>query len=69
LAAERASAERLPIPHTGSLSQRMMLIAAAWIIVLLLGGGIALDRTLTGQVTRNFDAQLGLHAHRHDRLG
>jgi hypothetical protein len=37
----------------------MMLIAAAWIAVLLLGGGIALDKTLTGQVTRNFDAQLG----------
>ena len=46
------------IPHTGSLSRRMMLIAAAWIAVLLLGGGIALDKTLTGQVTRNFDAQL-----------
>ena len=48
-----------PIPHTGSLSTRMMLIAAAWIAVLLLGGGLALDKTLTGQVTRNFDAQLG----------
>lgn len=36
----------------------MMLIATAWIGVLLLGGGIALDRTLTGVVTRNFDAQL-----------
>lgn len=46
------------IPHTGSLSTRMMLIAAAWIAVLLLGGGLALDKTLTGQVTRNFDAQL-----------
>ena len=57
--AERASAERQTIPHTGSLSTRMMLIAAAWIAVLLLGGGIALDKTLTGQVTRNFDAQLG----------
>ena len=45
--------------HTGSLSQRMMLIAAAWIGVLLLGGGIALDRTLVGLVTRNFDNQLG----------
>ena len=37
----------------------MMLIAAGWILVLLLGGGIALDRTLTGLVTRNFDDQLG----------
>ena len=46
-------------PHTGSLSRRMILIAAAWIGVLLLGGGILLDRTLTGLVTRNFDEQLG----------
>ncbi len=46
------------IRHTGSLSRRMMLIATAWIGVLLLGGGIALDRTLTGLVSRNFDAQL-----------
>jgi signal transduction histidine kinase len=44
--------------HTGSLARRMMLIAAGWISVLLLGGGIALDQTLTGLVTRNFDAQL-----------
>jgi signal transduction histidine kinase len=46
-------------PHTGSLAQRMMLIAAGWIIVLLLLGGLALDRTLAGLVTRNFDEQLG----------
>jgi len=46
-------------PHTGSLSRRMMLIAFGWIVVLLLGGGLALDRTLTGLVTRNFDEQLG----------
>ena len=37
----------------------MILIAAAWIGVLLLGGGLLLDRTLTGLVTRNFDEQLG----------
>lgn len=37
----------------------MMLIAAAWIAILLLGGGIVLDRTLTGLITRNFDEQLG----------
>jgi signal transduction histidine kinase len=53
------SASPNPVLHTGSLSTRMMLIAAGWIAVLLLGGGIALDRTLTGQVTRNFDTQLG----------
>jgi signal transduction histidine kinase len=45
--------------HTGSLSQRMMLIAAAWITFLLLVGGVALDRTLTSLITRNFDEQLG----------
>ena len=36
----------------------MMLIAAGWITVLLLGGGIALDRTLTGLLERQFDEQL-----------
>lgn len=46
-------------PHTGSLSRRMLLIAFAWISVLLLGGGLALDRTLTGLVERNFDDQMG----------
>ncbi|MEO0699935.1 MAG: histidine kinase, partial [Pseudomonadota bacterium] len=50
-----ASAAQRP---RGSLARRMGLIAAAWIIVLLLGGGIALDRTLTSQVESNFDEQL-----------
>ncbi|WP_081853280.1 sensor histidine kinase [Erythrobacter longus] len=36
----------------------MGLIAAGWIIILLLGGGIALERTLTRQVVANFDEQL-----------
>jgi signal transduction histidine kinase len=36
----------------------MMAIAAGWILVLLLAGGFALDRTLTGLVERNFDDQL-----------
>ncbi len=44
--------------HTGSLSRRMMLIAAGWITILLLVGGITLDRTLTSLITRNFDEQL-----------
>ena len=34
------------------------MIATGWILVLLLGGGIALDQTLTGLITRNFDSQL-----------
>lgn len=36
----------------------MIGIASAWIIVLLLGGGVALDRVLVNAVTRNFDNQL-----------
>lgn len=43
---------------TGSLSRRMIVIAAAWITVLLIGGGIALDRVLTNSVSANFDNQL-----------
>lgn len=45
-------------PKRASLARRMGLIAAAWISVLLLGGGIALERTLTAQVESNFDEQL-----------
>lgn len=33
----------------------MIGIAAAWIFILLLGGGLALDRVLTNAITRNFD--------------
>lgn len=42
----------------GSLSRRMILIAAVWISLLLAGGGFALDRVLVSAVTRNFDDQL-----------
>jgi len=45
-------------PHTGSLTWRMIAISAIWIVVLLLGGGLALDRTLTNLVQGNFDTQL-----------
>ncbi len=41
-----------------SLARRMGLIAAGWIFVLLLVGGIALERMLTTQVESNFDEQL-----------
>ena len=44
--------------HTGSLSRRILLIAAGWISILLLVGGVALDRTLTGLLERSFDEQL-----------
>lgn len=43
---------------TGSLSRRMILIAAAWIGLLLFGGGFLLDRVLTNAVTNNFDSQM-----------
>ncbi len=49
---------RVPAAVKGSLSRRMILIAAVWIVVLLSGGGYALDRVLTSAVTRNFDDQL-----------
>ena len=45
-------------PPRRSLAKRMMAIAAVWIAVLLLGGGFALDRTLTRMVEKNFDDQL-----------
>jgi Two-component sensor kinase N-terminal len=45
-------------PTKGSLSRRMIGIAAAWILLLLVGGGVALDRVLAGAVTKNFDDQL-----------
>lgn len=43
---------------TGSLARRMTAIAAIWISLLLLGGGLALDRVLTSAITRNFDSGL-----------
>lgn len=43
---------------TGSLSRRMIVIAAGWITLLLIGGGLALDRVLTDAVSDNFDDQM-----------
>jgi signal transduction histidine kinase len=42
----------------GSLSRRMIGVAALWIALFLLIGGFALDRVLTGSIVRNFDEQL-----------
>ena len=50
-------ADRAP-RTTGSLGRRMIVTAAAWILLLLTGGGFALDRVLTTAVTRNSDDQL-----------
>jgi signal transduction histidine kinase len=57
-AAAPGSAEEVAARKTGSLSRRMLLIAAGWITILLLVGGVALDRTLTGLVKSQFDEQL-----------
>ncbi len=44
-----------PVRSTGSISRRMIVIAALWISLLLIGGGVALDRVLADAITRNFD--------------
>jgi hypothetical protein len=36
----------------------MIVIAAGWITLLLIGGGLALDRVLTNAVSNNFDQQM-----------
>ena len=53
--AARARASRRRV---GSLTRRMIGVAAIWIAALLLIGGFALDRVLTTSIERNFDEQL-----------
>lgn len=43
---------------TGSLTRRMIGVAALWITILLGAGGYTLDRVLTATVTGNFDDRL-----------
>lgn len=43
------------LASTGSISRRIIGVAALWITILLLGGGVALDRVLQDAITRNFD--------------
>ena len=50
-----ASEQKVAHRTTGSLSRRMIGIAALWITLLLIGGGVALDRVLTQAITRSFD--------------
>ncbi len=44
--------------RVGSLTRRMIGVAAVWIAALLLIGGFALDRVLTTSIENNFDEQL-----------
>ena len=62
-AAPAAADERVAVGtrsrhRTGSLTRRIIGIAALWIVVLLLAGGFALDRVLTRTLEANFDSQL-----------
>ena len=60
-AAAEAEAARPPRSHRrrmGSLTRRMIGIAALWIAALLLIGGFALDRVLTRSIVDSFDNQL-----------
>ena len=50
-----ASEQKVAHRTTGSLNRRMIGIAALWITLLLIGGGVALDRVLTQAITRSFD--------------
>jgi len=54
-----AAAREAKRPRIGSLTRRMIGVAALWISLLLLIGGFALDRVLTTSIVRNFDDQLG----------
>lgn len=48
------------VARTGSLTRRMIGVAAIWIVALLLIGGFALDRVLSRTMVANFDDQLEL---------
>jgi signal transduction histidine kinase len=45
-------------PRIGSLTRRMIGVAAIWIFALLLMGGFALDRVLSRSIVDSFDNQL-----------
>lgn len=55
-----AASEALKVRErrSGSLTRRMIVVAAIWIGVLLLIGGYALDRVLARGIVQNFDQQL-----------
>jgi signal transduction histidine kinase len=53
-----AAAPSAPRHRTGSLTRRMIGVAALWIIALLLIGGFGLDRVLSRSIIQNVDDQL-----------
>jgi signal transduction histidine kinase len=53
-------APRVSKHGTGSLTRRMIVVAAVWISILLFSGAFALDRVLTNSLVRAFDEQLEL---------
>lgn len=57
-AAMGLAAGRLSAPRSGSLTRRMIVIAALWIVLLLSMGGFALDRVLSRTIVKTFDEQL-----------
>ena len=55
---ESAASRRAHRRRTGSLTRRMIGVAAIWIVALLLIGGFALDRVLSRSIVESFDNQL-----------
>jgi signal transduction histidine kinase len=53
-----AAGRKVPRRRTGSLSRRMIGVAAVWIAALLLTGGFALDRVLKRSIDDSFNNQL-----------
>jgi len=53
-----AASRRVKRHRTGSLTRRMIGVAAIWIVALLLIGGFALDRVLSRTIVDSFDSQL-----------
>jgi len=49
---------RRKVARVGSLTRRMIVVAAFWITTLLLLGGFGLDRVLSSSIVQNFDDQL-----------
>lgn len=57
-AAPSADGVRVRERRGGSLTRRMIVVAAVWIGLLLLIGGYGLDRVLSRGIVQNFDQQL-----------